>query len=141
MRKLRFAITIMLLIVSLYGCSERRYKLSGTIERLQCIDVIDVSPYKVSSIAEHLRAEAIATVPSEEYSSFITELTALPCQAYFMDPCEALLGYTVRIAYDDGSYELICAVSGLYCEDNSFNWKHLQFDEEAFKTFVERRIS
>ena len=136
MRKVLLALSFLCLVMIMCSCGKQTYILDDHEQNVLTIDVIDVSPYKCHSVQDYLDMEAVATIPTESLADFLQELTTTPCYSYLSDPSLGIRGYTVRIRYQDNSYELICAKSGCFIDNGKRKTKAKYFDEETFITLI-----
>ena len=136
MRKILSAISFLYLVMILCSCGGQTYILDAHGQDVLTIDIIDVSPYKYHSVQDYLDMEAIATIPTESLADFLQELSTTPCYSYLSDPSLGIRGYTIRIRYQDNSYELICAKSGCFLDNGKQKTKAKYFDEEIFITLI-----
>ena len=138
--KKRLIILVILTLAGVFcGCQRNTYKLSGTTQEIESIEILYVLPYYSFTIEELLKIEPDAVIPNEDISLFLGELSALPCTSFFLDPPQGIDGYTIRIHYNDSSWELICYVSGLHYYDiQRFEWKHIQFEQDVFNAFIQK---
>ncbi len=133
----RMIFTFLIVISIFCGCGRNHYELGHTIKDVETLDIIYISPYEAASIEDLTQAEPVATIPDNEISLFLDELLRIPCHSQFMDPIQGISNYTVRIHYQNGSMEWICALSGRYYINGKTIWKHLIFEEEAFDALIE----
>lgn len=126
-----------MLLSLLCGCEkEQQYILGQSHEYVQTIEIIYVSPYQTYVNEAFLQMKAITAVDKAEWESFFYEFSEISCNAYFHDPSWSVCGDVIRIAYEDGSVDVISAYGGMYYSDGNWQYQYPYFDTVAFDVLI-----
>ena len=138
----RIIVIILLTFLLFSGCTTRNnYVFMQSLENVQSIEIIYVSPYQSYNHKDYLELEPIASVEKSNWDNFKKEFDKMSCKAYFLDPPLSISKNVIRMTYVDGAVELICASSGLYYTDEEEKYQNIYFDQTEFDNFVEAVVS
>ena len=122
----------------LVSCGTKKtYEFCQPLSNVVCIEIISTSEYRKASIETLTNADAIVTVPSDQFAEFFSAFHQIPCFTYFNDPAQMIIGDTVRITYQDGTVEYICQYSGMHLSpEGKCSYPPYYFSSEEFGDFI-----
>ena len=133
---------VMILLFCLVGCqSKTQYPLSEPNASIAKIEVIYTSQFSTTDLEIIEKQPAIVTIAPTQQNVFIDELYELECTKPFSDPYTTLLGYIIRIEYEDGTLELISDSLGIYMEGDKRDYKLYDFEAEEFQKLIEKWVA
>lgn len=155
-RRITVFMAAFLLILSLTGCmfipSWKKIDVRYDVSEISSVEVYDlVTSYdgrfmgsyeNINDMEEDL--DPVDTLESERFSDFVSDLEGLTFTNHMvlvlapMDPYYAYQGYTVKITYENGDYDILSSTCQLYQmedDDDENNWS---CDEEQWNRFIKR---
>ena len=92
--------------------------------------------------------DPIDALDAEQYEEFVKDLEGLTFTDHFfiilgaaMDPSYSYHGYTVKITYLNGDYDIISCSSQLYDKAENYDENIWDCDEEKWNNFIESYFS
>ena len=92
--------------------------------------------------------DPIDTLDAEQFSDFVSDLEGLTFTDHFFgilvaanDSSYSCYGYTVKITYQNGDYDILSPTCQLYEMGEDFNEKNWNCDEEKWNNFIESYFS
>ena len=139
----KYLICILLCTLIFSGCVRRvTTPLSQPENQVAAIEILDVYRWHEHTPGEPLQDgifEVVCEIPSHE--EFLDALNQLPRYSTFGDPIEGFNGNTVRITYQDGSFEMIGKRCSYYeTPDGDWDYEHDHFNHESFEEFLSTYI-
>ena len=86
--------------------------------------------------------DPIDTLDAERYADFVTDLEKLTFSNHLfivlaaMDPSYNYYGYTVKITYQNGDYDIISHTAQLYDAEENYAENNWSCDEEKWDSFI-----
>lgn len=159
-RKIIALFVAFLLIFSMTGCVfipswkqvDVRYDTSEivSVELYQLTGSYDGRFYGLEEDIDQMEEELdpIDALDAEQYEEFVKDLEGLTFTDHFfvilvaaMDPSYSYHGYTVKITYRNGDYDIISCSSQLYDEAENYDENTWNCDEEKWNNFIESYFS
>ena len=159
-RKITALFVAFLLIFSLTGCVfipswkqvDVRYDTSEivSVELYQLTGSYDGRFYGLEEDIDQMEEELdpIDALDAEQFSDFVSDLEGLTFTNHFFgilvaanDPVYNYRGYTVKITYQNGDYDILSPTCQLYEMGEDFNEKNWNCDEEKWNNFIESYFS
>ena len=92
--------------------------------------------------------DPIDALDAEQYEEFVKDLEGMTFTNHFFgilvaanDPVYNYRGYTVKITYQNGDYDILSPTCQLYEMGEDFNEKNWNCDEEKWNNFIESYFS
>lgn len=122
----------------LVGCGrQKQYEFGQAATNIKSIEILSLSNYFKASNRTLVESEPVASVSTDHWLDFINSFHEIPCFTYFNDPAQMIVGDTIRITYQDGAREFICAYSGMYLSaEGEPSYPPYYFESEAFDSFI-----
>lgn len=144
MKKMMVILLVICMTVGLTGCISYavQYRCMGTAEQIAQIAVFDLRTEMTDKIDETL--VPMGYVKADAYAAFVEELESFPFVDQMLlilvpsDPSFTYGGYVVRIAYEDGSYELIgnAGFQSKHSGGKYVGGSHYGCDDDRWNQFV-----
>ena len=129
------ALLLSVLAVTLFLCSCEGYTgpfpCSEPKENIQRIEIVMTGEMNMLPVMK--------TIPEDQWDSFLEDFGGLVYHKYYHGPYH-MQGPTVRITYQDNSYDLATALFGEYHKDDNpvhARGFYLQCNEDDFNAFIE----
>lgn len=139
----RLVICILLLALILSGCVRRvPPSLVQPEDQVVSIEILDVYRWHEHTPGDPL-PEGILEVVCEisNHEEILNALHQLPRYRPLGDPLLGFHGHTIRITYQDGSFEMIGEACSYYeTPDGEWHYKHDRFNHETFEDFLSTYI-
>ena len=154
-RKITALFVAFLLIFSLTGCvfipSWKQVDVRHDVSEIASVELYDLTADKYSGRfngAEIDRMEEeldpIDTLDAEKYKDFVKDLEKLTFTNHMvlvlapMDPYYYYEGYTVKITYQNGDYDILSPTGQLYDSGEKYRETGWSYDEDKWNTFIEK---
>ena len=154
-RKITALFVAFLLLFSLTGCVfipswkqvDMRYDTSEivSVELYQLTGSYDGRFYGSEEDIDQMEEELdpIDALDAEQYEEFVKDLEGLTFTDHFfvilvaaMDPSYSYHGYTVKITYQNGDYDILSPTGQLYEMGEDFNENNWNCDEDKWNRFI-----
>ena len=159
-RKITVLLISLLLILSLTGCVfipswkqvDVRYDTSEivSVELYHLTESYGGRFYGLEEDIDQMEEELdpIDALDAEQYEEFVKDLEWMTFTNHFFgilvaanDPVYIYRGYTVKITYQNGDYDILSPTCQLYEMGEDFNEKNWNCDEEKWNNFIESYFS
>lgn len=128
MKKMLLCITTISLVLFFFtSCSENPYSFKEPKDDIERIEIV---------LAENsLEYTIIKTLSETEKNDFLVEFQEIKFHKYLGDPPK-LRGYSIKITYKSGVYEMICYYASEYVESGKIQSLWKRCDEKAFNNLI-----
>lgn len=156
LKKISALCMMVLLICQMTGCimipSYEKIALRYDVSEIVSVELYDLreNGYHGMSSAENISQmeqdlTPIGILESEQYDVFVSELESITFSDVFvivlaaMDPAYSYHGYTVKIDYQNGEYDILSPTGQLYYygDGKGFRERSYSCDEDVWNDFIE----
>ena len=161
LRKILAMLLVLLLFVSLTGClfipAWEKIDMRYDPSEIASVELYDLThggysgrfhgtKENIDQMEEDL--DPIATLDAEQYEAFVRDLEDLTFTNHFFvilvaanDPIYTYYGYTLKVTYLNGDYDIIAPSSQLYDEGEDYDENTWNCDEEVWNSFINSYFS
>lgn len=110
------------------GCQGTAYSLLKPADEIESIEIV---------WAENSLEYSVKKILSEtEKGQFLDQLGTIEWVDYWGDP-PGVYGNTIKVTYNDGTYEMICFFSAEYVEEGTAQFRWLRCKETQFNELIQ----
>lgn len=129
MKKIIFISWILIALFSFAGCEGKPYELKNSVDKIGSIEIV--------SAENSLDYTVIKMLSETEISEFIEKLQKIKFDSYLIGDPMSVNGNAVRIAYQNGDYEMICYYWAEYVKNGEINYVRRSCDENEFNELID----
>ena len=120
---------ILLLLLTHTGCGKEKYSFQQSVDEIETIEIV--------SAENSLAFTVIKTLSETEKNEFLEQFQTIPFHTYYFGDPMTVYGNAVRIAYQNGDYEMICSYWAEYVKNGEiyFGWKNC--DQKDFHELLD----
>ena len=115
-------------LLFLAGCNQGKYEFKHPVGEIEKIEIVS---------AENSRSYSVKKTLSEnEKSEFIDKFQKIKFDKYYIGDPMSVSGTAVRIAYQNGDYEIICHYWSEYVKNGNIYYIRKSCDEKEFNKLL-----
>ena len=128
MHKIICVSCVLLLVFSLMGCQETAYPFLKSVDEIASVEIVWAE--------NSLEYSTQKTLSETEKRQFLDRLGTVKWTEYLGDP-PGVYGNTIKVTYNDGTYEMICFFSAEYVEEGTAQFRWLRCKETQFNELIQ----